>query len=257
MRKLIILLIIHTFGIMMMPQAYADSVKQELTISAAASLTEALTGIGKSFESEHPGLKIYLNFGASGILQKQIEKGATVDVFISASPKQVDALQTKGLLYNDTRANILTNEIALVIPANAAYKVEKFEDLLSNDIKWLAIGNPDTVPVGQYSQETLKKLGLWKQVAPKSVYGESVRQVLNYVERGEVSAGVVFVSDLTVAKGVKMVAIAPDGSHSPIVYPAAVVRSSQNKELATEFIKYLKSDEAKKVFEKYGFKLVE
>lgn len=256
MRKLILLLIVHTFSILIMPQAYAESLEQELTISAAASLTDALTEISKSFESEHPGLKIYSNFGASGILQKQIEKGSPVDVFISASAKQVDALQAKGLLHNDTRSNILTNEIVLVIPANATYKVEKFDDLLSSDVKWLAIGNPDSVPVGQYSQETLKKLGLWKQVAPKSVYGETVRQVLNYVERGEVSAGIVFVSDLTISKKVKIAAIAPDGSHSPITYPAVVIKSSQNKELATEFIKYLKSDEAKKIFEKYGFKPV-
>lgn len=256
MRKLILLLIIHTFSILMMPQAYGET-KQELTISAAASLTESLAEIGQLFEASYPGTKLYFNFGASGILQKQIEKGSPVDVFVSASPKQIDTLQAKGLLYNYTRTNILTNEIALVIPANATYRVEKFEDLSSGDVKWLAIGNPDTVPVGQYSQETLKKLGLWKQVAPKSVYGESVRQVLHYVERGEVSAGIVFVSDLTVAKGVKIAAIAPDGSHSPIVYPAVVVKSSSNKELATEFIKYLKSDEAKKVFEKYGFKPVE
>jgi molybdate transport system substrate-binding protein len=242
---------------MMMQQAYAESVKQELTISAAASLTDALTEINKSFEAEHPGLKIYSNFGASGILQKQIEKGSPVDVFISASPKQVDALQTKGLLYNDTRSNILTNEIVLVIPANATYKVEKFDDLTSSDVKWLAIGNPDSVPVGQYSQETLKKLGLWKQIAPKSVYGETVRQVLNYVERGEVSAGIVFVSDLTVSKKVKVAVVATPEMHSPIIYPAAVIKSSPNKELATEFIKYLKNDEAKKVFEKYGFKPVE
>lgn len=257
MRKLILLLIIHAFSIMLMPQAYADSVKQELTISAAASLTESLAEIGKSFETSHPGTKLYMNFGASGILQKQIEKGSPVDVFISASPKQVDALQTKGLLYNDTRMDILTNEIVLIIPASATYAINRFEDLTSADIKWLAIGNPDTVPVGQYSQETLKKLGLWKQVAPKSVYGESVRQVLNYVERGEVSAGIVFVSDLTVSKNVRIAAVAPVGSHSPIIYPAVVVKSSQNKELAAEFIKYLKRDEAKKIFEKYGFKPTE
>lgn len=228
-----------------------------VTISAAASLTESLTEISKSFEASHPGIKLYFNFAASGILQKQIEKGSPVDVFISASPKQVDALQNKGLLYNDTRVNVLTNEIVLVIPANATYKVNKFDDLTSADIKWLAIGNPDTVPVGQYSQETLKKLGLWKQVAPKSVYGESVRQVLNYVERGEVSAGIVFASDLTIAKNIKAAVMAPAGSHKPIIYPAAVVSSSQNKESAMEFIKYLKTDEAKKVFEKYGFKPVE
>lgn len=257
MRKLILMLLIHAFSVILMPQAYAQNVKQELTISAAASLTESLAEITRSFQSEHPGLKIYSNFAASGILQKQIEKGSPVDVFISAAPKQMDALQSKGLLYNDTRANILTNEIILVIPANAAYNVEKFDDLLSNDVKWLAIGNPDTVPVGQYSQETLKKLGLWKQVAPKSVYGESVRQVLNYVERGEVSAGIIFASDLTIAKNVKVAVTAPAGSHNPIIYPAAVVKSSQNKDLATEFVKYLKSDEAKKIFEKYGFRPME
>ncbi len=253
-RSIISLLIAVIVAIAGIYPAYAQST---LTVSAAHSLTEALTEVGKSFEASHPGLKFYFNFAASGILQKQIEKGSPVDVFISAAPKQVDALQAKGLLYNDTRINILTNEIALVIPANVTYKVEKFEDLTSSDIKWLAIGNPDTVPVGQYSQETLKKLGLWKQVAIKSVYADSVRQALNYVERGEVSAGIVFVSDLTVAKNVKMVATAPEGSHSPIIYPAAVVRSSQNKELASEFVLYLKSDEAKKIFEKYGFKPVE
>lgn len=250
-RQIISFLIVMITAVAGIYPAYAQST---LTISAAASLTDALTEISKTFESSHPGTKLYLNFAASGILQKQIEKGSPVDVFVSASPKQVDALQSKGLLDNDTRTDILTNEIALIVPINAAYKVDRFDDLLSGDIKWVAIGNPDTVPVGQYSQETLKKLGLWKQVAPKSVYAENVRQVLNYVERGEVSAGIVFVSDMTIAKGIRLAAIAPDGSHKLAIYPAVIVRSSQNKKLGIEFIKYLKSDESKKIFEKYGFK---
>lgn len=224
-----------------------------LTISAAASLRDTLTEIQSLYRQEQPSVTLTYNFGSSGSLQQQIEQGAPVDVFISAAPKQMDALQDKDLLLNDTRRNLLINQIALVTAQSAT--LSDFKDLQTADVEKIAIGDPASVPAGKYSEETLNATGILEQVKSKLVLAKDVRQVLSYVETENVDAGLVYVTDAQISDKVKVVAIAPEGFHTPIVYPVAVVKASQQPEAAKTFVDFLTSDTASAVFQQYGFGL--
>ncbi len=255
MRKLfsfvLLILILFTLG----TQAWAEE-KKELVVSAAASLTDALNELKPLFEATHPGNKLLYNFGASGTLTKQIEAGAPVDVFISAAAKQMDQLEVKGLVVKETRQNILSNEVVLILPVNSALGVKSFQDLAGPSVKSIAIGNPDFVPCGQYTREIFESLELSSSLASKLILGGDVRQVLDYVARGEVDAGIVFATDAAILPGkVKVAAVAPFNSHKRIIYPAAVVKSSKNPERAADFVRFLTSKESQEVFKKYGFKI--
>lgn len=230
----------------------------ELTISAAASLTDALQEIGKGFMEQYPEDRLYFNFAASGPLARQIEQGAPVDLFISASPKEMNELESKNLLMDKTRRDILTNEVVLIIPARSAHPVKSFRGLEDPSIKKIAIGDPEFVPCGRYTKEILEKLGLWEALKSKMIFGEDVRQVLEYVSRGEVDAGVVFATDAAIKPGkVKVTAIAPEKSHQPVVYPAAVIKGTKNPELAGKFIDFIERPDERAVFKKYHFKPLE
>ncbi len=225
----------------------------EITVSAAASLQDAFREIGKQFETRS-GTRVNFNFGASGALQKQIESGAPVDVFASAGRPQMDALASQGLITSDSRRDFARNELALVVPADQKLDLKSFSDLGSAQIKRLAVGNPKTVPAGQYSEQSLTRLGLWQQLQPRLVFGEDVRQVLDYVARGEVEAGLVYASDARAIDGsVRILARAPADSHEQILYPVAVVRASKQQETARAFINIVLSDEGQQRLEKYGF----
>ena len=223
-----------------------------LTISAAISLTNAMQEIKSLYQSSNPNVNITYNFGASGALQQQIEQGAPVDVFFSAAAKQMDALQKKNLLLPETRSNILNNRLVLVVPRNAP-TLTNFKDLTSSQIKRIAIGEPKSVPAGQYAQELLTNLKIFDSIKSKIVYGNNVRQVLTYVETGNVDAGIVYLTDAKESKSVRVGATAQENLHSPIVYPVAVVRDSKNITAAREFVQFLSSTQARTVFEKYGF----
>ncbi|WIV12793.1 molybdate ABC transporter substrate-binding protein [Proteiniborus sp. MB09-C3] len=225
----------------------------ELTISAAASLTEAYGEIKEAYEAEK-GVKLTLNFGASGTLQKQIEEGAEVDVFVSAGKKQMDALEEQDLIIKDTRENIYRNELALLVSEEYKDKIKSINDLVGTDLK-LSIGVPETVPVGQYAKDALGYLKIWDGLEANIVYGKDVSQVLTYVEKGEVAAGIVFSSDSVRATQSYLAEIFPEETHTPIVYPAAVVASTKDKEASLEFLQYLRTDKAKEILEKYGFKI--
>ncbi len=225
----------------------------ELTISAAASLTEAYGELKDIYESEK-GVKLTFNFGASGTLQKQIEEGAEVDVFVSAGKKQMDALEEKDLIIKDTRENIYKNDLALIVPEEYKDKIKSINDLVGTDLK-LSIGVPETVPVGQYAKDALEYLKVWDKLEPNIVYDKDVSQVLTYVEKGEVAAGIVFSSDLARAKQSYLAEVFPEETHKPIVYPAAVITSTKNKEASLDFLEYLRTDKAKEILEKYGFKI--
>ncbi len=227
----------------------------ELTVSAAASLKDAMEEVKTVYAQENPKVTITYNFGASGALQQQIEQGAPADMFISAAAKNMDALETKGLLADGTRKDLLLNEVVLVIPKNAS-AITDWKDLTSDKIKKVALGEPDSVPAGKYGQEILTKLGIWDQVKTKAVYAKDVRQVLNYVETESAEAGIVYQTDAKVSDKVKVAAAAPSGSHTPVVYPMAIIKSSQKITAATEFAAFLAGDKAKAVFEKYGFVIV-
>lgn len=227
-----------------------------LTVSAAASLRDTLTEIESLYRQNQPNTTLTYNFGGSGSLQQQIEQGAPVDVFISAAPKQMDALEAKGLLLKDTRRNLLTNQVVLITaktPAKTA--VADFKDLQTDSIQRIAIGDPASVPVGKYGEETLKSMGIFEQVKPKLVLAKDVRQVLSYVETGNVDAGLVYITDAQISDNVKVAAMAPEGSHAPVVYPVAVLKASQQADAAKSFVNFLAGDAASAVFQQYGFGL--
>jgi len=224
----------------------------DLTISAATSLKDVMGDIKQLYLQKKPNVTITYNFGASGSLQQQIEQGAPVDVFISAASKQMDALQLKGLLIADTRKNLLKNKVVLIVPKSAT-AISDFKDLTGAGVKKVALGEPASVPVGQYGQEVLTSVGIFDQVKPKFVFAKDVRQVLTYVETGNVDAGILYQTDAKQSNKVKVVAMASENSHSPIIYPVAAIKNSKNTTVAKEFVQFLFSAPAGDVFEKYGF----
>ncbi len=228
----------------------------QLTISAAASLKDVMEEIEPLYEQEHPGTEIIYNFASSGSLQRQIEQGAPVDIFISAATKQIDALEKQDLLLTETRRDLLENQMVLVVPASNQknnQKVDNFNDLTTKEIQMIALGEPKSVPAGKYAQEVLTAFKIAAQVNAKAVYAKDVRQVLNYVATGNVEAGIVYRTDAQVSDRVKIAAIAPETSHSPVMYPIAVIKDSDNPEAATELVEFLTTAEAQAVFEEYGF----
>ncbi len=225
----------------------------ELHVAAAASLTDAMNELASIYEKDHPNVKLTFNFGSSGALQQAIENGAQTDLFFSAAQKQMDALDKSGNLLEGTRKDLLENEAVLIVPKEGGKDLTSFEDLTKPDVQHVALGEPKGVPVGQYSEEILTKLGILDAVKAKAVYGSDVRQVLSWVETGDADAGLVYATDAAVSDKVKVTAKAPAGSHKPVIYPAAVIKSTTNAEAAKAFLEFTSTDEAKAVFEKYGF----
>jgi molybdate transport system substrate-binding protein len=223
-----------------------------LTVSAAASLKDALTKVQALYTEAQPDVKIVSNFAGSGPLQQQIEAGAPVDIFISAAVQQMDALAQKDLLIKGTRRVLLTNRLALIVPKDTKL-VNSFSDLVDPELRHIAIGDPKAVPAGVYATEVLKTLGLTAAVEPKLVRLLDVRQVLTTVATGDADAGFVYASDARLSDRVRIAAMAVPGTHSPIVYPVAVIKDSQHPEAAQAFVAFLASDAARKVFEQFGF----
>jgi molybdate transport system substrate-binding protein len=227
-------------------------VNTTLLVSAAASLQDALQELKLIFQKTNGNVTINYNFGASGALQQQIEQGAPADIFFSAAEKQMNALESKGLTIPDTRRNLLTNRLVLIMPSNSKLNLANFRQLTDNNVKRIAVGEFRSVPAGQYAEQALKKLGILEQVRPKLVFGSNVRSVLAAVETGNVDAGIVYLTDAKTSKQVKVAATA-ENLHSPIVYPIAVIKSSKNPQAARGYIQFLSDKQAKTVFEKYGF----
>jgi molybdate transport system substrate-binding protein len=224
----------------------------EVNISAAASLTDALTEIQKEYAKESNAV-LQFNFGASGALQKQIEEGAPCDLFISASKTNMDALEEGGLIVPESRKDILGNTLTLIAAAEKADTIKGYEALTSADIASISIGTPETVPAGKYAQQALQNLGIWDESQGKMVFAKDVKQVLEYVDSGNVDCGLVYKTDALAMKTGATVMDLPEDSHDPIVYPAALIKNSAQAEAATKFYDFLQTDYAKSVFEKYGF----
>jgi molybdate transport system substrate-binding protein len=223
-----------------------------LLISAAASLKEVLVEIQPLYQQSQPNVNISYNFGSSGTLQQQIEQGAPTDIFISADKKQVDTLEQKGLLVTGSRNIIAKNRLVLIVPKNAV-GINSFYSLKDAKVKKIAIGEPRSVPAGQYAQQVLEKLKIWTEVKSKLVFANNVRQVLASVESGNADTGLVYATDAKISNRVKVVVTADEKYHSPIIYPLAVVKRSKNVNAAKEFSQFLSSNQAKAVFKKYGF----
>ncbi|MFL0198256.1 molybdate ABC transporter substrate-binding protein [Clostridium sp. WILCCON 0269] len=232
----------------------AAAKKVTLTISAAASLKDSMNEVKELYAKDNSNVTITYNFGASGTLQKQIEQGAPADIFISAAAKQMDELKNKNLLVNDTIANLLQNDVVLVVPKDSS-AVKSFQDLAGDAVKKVALGEPKSVPAGQYGEEVLTNLNILDKVKLKAVYGKDVKEVLTWVETGNADAGIVYKTDALISDKVKVVATAPENSHKAVVYPVAVIKDSKNVEAAKSFLKFLSGDKAKEVFKKYGFKV--
>ncbi|WP_193196859.1 molybdate ABC transporter substrate-binding protein [Nostoc sp. MG11] len=223
-----------------------------LLVSAAASMKDALEEIKPIYQQGKANVNISYNFGASGALQQQIEQGAPADIFISAGKKQVDALEQKGLLVPGTRANLANNRLVLIVPKDVV-GITSFYNLTDTKINKIAIGEPRSVPAGQYAEQVLKKLGIFDKVKSKFVFVNNVRQALAAVESGNAQAGLVYVTDAKISNKIKVVVAADDKFHSPIVYPMAVLKSSKNVDAAKEFVQFLSNSQAKVVLKKYGF----
>jgi len=239
---------------LMLPVFHTGSVfaEQELIVSAAASLTNAFHDVGKKFEALNPGVKVIFNFAASGPLLQQIEGGAPVDVFASADQKTMDQAKEKHLILDESRKDFVKNGLVLIVPQGSTVPVKSAQDLSAKEITRVALGKPETVPVGRYTREALTNEGLWETLTPKFIYGESVRQVLDYVGRGEVDAGFVFATDAAIAKDKVKVAVVME-KHKPIVYPIAMVFATQKKEPAQKFLDFVLSKDSQEIFSQYGF----
>ena len=225
----------------------------ELQVSAAASLTDAMKELATMYEKEHGNTKLVFNFGSSGALQQAIENGGAADVFVSAAQKQMNALDEKKLLAEGTRVDLLINDVVLITAKDSKLSLPDFMAVLDPQVAHIALGEPKGVPVGQYSEEVFTKLGILDQVKERAVYGSDVRQVLAWVESGDADCGVVYATDAAISDKVKVTAVAPADTHKPIIYPAAVLKDAKNMEEAKEFLAFLQTDKAAKVFEKYGF----
>ena len=224
----------------------------ELTVHAAASLTEAMKEIATTYEKQS-GDKLQLNFGASSLLARQIEEGAPADLFLSADEAKMDNLENKGLLLPGTRRSLLSNLLVIVVSSDARAVPKSASDLVKPEYKKIALAQPDSVPAGIYAREYLQKLGLWEKVKDKVVPTENVRAALAAVESGNVEAGFVYKTDSLISKKVK-VAVEISATEGPkISYPVAVIKSSKEPERAKKLEEYLAGAEARKVFEKFGF----
>jgi molybdate transport system substrate-binding protein len=237
---------------LVLPGVVSAAGKTLIQVSAAISLKDALNALKEDYSSKEPSVELQYNLGSSGMLQKQIEEGAPVDLFLSAGKRQMDALAEKGLIEAATRADLLGNEMVLIVAEEKKNSIKSFDDLIAK-AQSFSIGMPEMVPAGKYGKETLVSLKLWDKLDKRIVYAKNVRQVLSYVDSGNVDAGLVYRSDTVALRSAVVAAVAPKGSHAPIVYPMAIVKSAKHPEAAMKFMEYLKSPEAAKVFAKYQF----
>ena len=232
----------------------ASGEETEILVAAAASLKNAYEDkLIPMFEEANPGVTVKGTYDSSGKLQTQIEEGLDADVFMSAATKQMKALDEEGMIASDTITDLLENKIVLIVPTGNEKKLEKFEDIEKADS--IALGDPASVPAGQYSEEALTNLGIWDKIQDKVSFGTNVTEVLNQVAAASADAGIVYATDAaSMADKVEVVAEAPEGSLSKkVIYPVAVVKGTAHEEVAKEFVAFLQTDKAITVFEDYGF----
>ncbi len=232
-----------------------DTNKVELLVSAAASLSDVSKDLTELYKKEKPNVDIKFSFGSSGALETQIEEGAPADIFISAALKQMISLEKKGLLQEGSKKDLLVNKVVLISPKDSKIKLLRFQDAASDSISKIALGEPQSVPAGQYAQEVFTTLGIWDKVKGKGVFGSDVRQVLAWVENGDVDCGVVYQTDAIASEKIKVVCEAPKDSHKPVIYPVAVIKNSKNQEEASRFIDFLTTAQAAATFKKHGFEI--
>lgn len=225
----------------------------DITVSAAASLTNAFKEIAERYQAKYPDAKVQLNFGASGALLQQMSKGAPVDLFASADQATMDKAEKQDLINPRTRHNFVQNSLVLIVPSDSTLKLEKLADLKKPEVKKVAIGNPASVPVGAYTQASLEAAHLWKAVSAKAVNTQNVRQSLDYVARGEVDAGFVYGTDTYVMKD-KVKTLLEVPTQTPITYPLAITKDSAQPEEARRFQAFILAPEGQEILARYFFK---
>ncbi|EKO41056.1 MAG: molybdenum ABC transporter, periplasmic molybdate-binding protein [Solidesulfovibrio magneticus str. Maddingley MBC34] len=231
----------------------APAAAGDITVSAAASLTDAFNELKGAFAKDHPGVNVTFNFAASGALLSQMAQGAPVDVFASADQKTMDQAVEKKLIDVPTRVNFAQNALVMAVPADNPAKLKDLTALTTPAVKRVAAGNPDSVPVGRYTKAALSKTGLWDAISGKLVLAESVRQVLDYLTRGEVDAGFVYATDAKQG-GDKVKTVVEVPVETPVTYPIAVLAGAKDKKDAAAFVAFVTSPKGQAVLAKYGFK---
>jgi molybdate transport system substrate-binding protein len=242
----------RAFAILVLSAVASAAWAGDVTVSAAASLTNAFKDIAHSYEAQHPGTKVLLNFAASGALLQQMAKGAPVDVFASADQETMDKAQKEGLVYGADRTNFVRNKLVLIVPMDAKTVPASLSDLTQTVYARVAIANPASVPVGRYSQTALEAAKLWPALQAKAVNTQNVRQSLDYVARGEVDAGFVYATDAAIMKDQVKVAFEVPLERA-ILYPIAKTVASSHAAEATAFINYLATPAAQGILSQYGF----
>lgn len=237
-------------------QVWAEETEEPATIlvAAAASLEYSMTDeLIPLFQEQYPWITVEGIYDSSGKLQTQIEEGFEADVFVSAAKTQMNALNDEGMIAEDTMVDLLENKIVVIVPSDSDLEITEFADIVKADT--IALGDPASVPAGQYAQEALTNLGVWEEASAKASWGTNVTEVLNWVAEGSADAGIVYATDAAVrAEDTDVVAEAPQGSLAEkVIYPAAVTEGSANPEAARLFVEFLQSDEASEIFEEYGF----
>ena len=231
----------------------ASGDKCELTVLAAASLTDVCGELKTVYEKENPNVSLTFSFGSSGALQTQIEEGAPADIFFSASTKQMDALCEEGLMQKDSIQELLENKVVLIVPKDSETELASYEALTEDSVSMIGLGEPESVPAGQYAREVFESLGIWDIVESKANFGSDGRTVLSWVEEKAVDCGVVYATDAYSSDRVRIVAEAPEGSCKRVIYPVGVVKASQNAGEAQDFARFLSSKEAMEYFRAFGF----
>lgn len=224
----------------------------DLTVSAAASLTNAFKELGSAYEARNPGTSVVFNFAASDALLAQIAKGAPADVFASADQDAMDRADAQRLLVPGSRRNFVGNALVMVVPGDSTLGLKAAVDLQRPEVRRVALGNPASVPAGRYAKGSLDAAKLWAAVGPKAILAQSVRQALDYVARGEVEAGFVYATDAAIMRDkVKVVATIP--TETAITYPVAAVSASPNPQAARKWLDFLMTPAAQTVLARYGF----
>lgn len=238
------------------PLHAAEPAKPELLVYAAASLTNVLEELGKTYAAEH-NQQVKFSFAASSALARQIEAGATADVFFAADTDWVDYLQSRNLLKARSRSNLLGNRLVLIAPADSQLQLKiapGFALAAALGRSRLSIGDPDSVPAGKYARSALMALGVWSSVTDKLVLGDSVRTALAFVGRGEAPLGIVYATDALIDKHVRIVDVFPANTHDPVVYPIALTTRARSG--AEQFLNFLRTPGGAAVFKKYGFSIL-
>ncbi|MCV4233101.1 molybdate ABC transporter substrate-binding protein [Virgibacillus sp. LDC1] len=230
--------------------------KVEVIVSAAASLKSSLEETGRRFEAEFPNVTLRYNFGGSGSLGQQLEQGAPVDLFVSAATEPMDRLVEKGVVQSDAVQLMFRNALVLIEPVGKQ-NVKQLSDLLKPEVRVLAIGQPDTVPAGEYAKDALQNEGLWDDVESKAVYAKDVTQVLAYVESGNADAGFVYKTDLKSSTKAKLALEVDPDKHQPIEYPAAVPGNAKHPQEAEALLEFMRKPEIRDIFTEAGFEVAE